>query len=58
MWVAVNLLVTMSNRRQYEATLQSMRSTSAAEAAPVSLPLGQPIGTLEIAARGFVGRRR
>jgi LPXTG-site transpeptidase (sortase) family protein len=55
MCAAANLLVTMSNRRQYEATLQSMRSTSAAEAAPVSLPVGQPIGTLEMARVGLSG---
>jgi LPXTG-site transpeptidase (sortase) family protein len=47
MWVAANLVVTMSNRRQYEATLERMRSSSSAEApvAPVSLPVGEPIGT-------------
>lgn len=58
MWVAANLLLTMSNRRQYEATLErSRRSSPAAEApvAPVSLPVGEPIGTLEIARVGLSG---
>jgi sortase A len=58
MWVAANLLLTMSNRRQYEATLERMRSSPAAEApavAPVSLPVGEPIGTLEIARVGLSG---
>ena len=57
MWVAANLLLTMSNRRQYEATLERMRSLPAAEApvAPMSLPVGEPIGTLEIARVGLSG---
>ena len=57
MWVAANLLLMMSNRRQYEATLERMRSPPAAEApvAPVSLPVGEPIGTLEIARVGLSG---
>jgi sortase A len=56
-WVAADLLLTMSNRRQYEATLEHMRSAPAAEApaAPVSLPVGEPIGTLEIARVGLSG---
>lgn len=57
MWVAANMLLTISNRRQYEATLERMRSLPAAEApvAPVSLPVGEPIGTLEIARVGLSG---
>ena len=57
LWVAVNLVMTMSNRRQYEATLERMRSTPAAGAAvaPVSLAVGEPIGTLEIARVGLSG---
>jgi len=57
MWVAANLQLTMSNRRQYEATLERMRSLPAAEApvAPVSLAVGEPIGTLEIARVGLSG---
>ena len=57
MWVAANLLLTMSNRRQYEATLERMRSSPAAEApvAPASLRVGEPIGTWEIARVGLSG---
>ena len=57
MWVAADLVVTMSHRRHYEATLERMRPPPAAEApvAPVSLPVGEPIGTLEIARVGLSG---
>ena len=57
MWAAANLVLTMSNRRQYEATLERMRSSPSAEApvAPVSLPVGEPIGTLEIVRVGLSG---
>jgi sortase A len=57
MWVAGNLVLAMSNRRQYEATLERMRSSPSAEApvAPVSLPVGEPIGTLEIVRVGLSG---
>ncbi|HET9361169.1 MAG TPA: class D sortase [Vicinamibacterales bacterium] len=57
MWVAANLVWTVSVRRQYEATLERIRSAPAAEepVAPVSLPVGEPIGTLEIARIGLSG---
>ena len=57
MWVAANLVWTTSVRRQYEATLERIRSAPAAEepVAPVSLPVGEPIGTLEIARIGLSG---
>jgi sortase A len=57
LWVAVDLILTMTIRRQYEATLESMRSSPRAEepAAPISLASGEPIGTLEIARVGLSG---
>jgi sortase A len=57
MWVAAHLVLTMSNRRQYEATLERMRSSASVDAsvAPASLPVGEPIGTLEIARVGLSG---
>jgi len=54
MWVAANLAVTMSHRRDYEATLERMRPPPGGEA-PVWLPVGEPIGTLEIARLGLSG---
>jgi sortase A len=56
-WVAANLVVTMSHRRHYEATLERMRPPTGggATVAPVSLPVGEPIGTLEIARLGLSG---
>ena len=56
-WAAANLLLTMSYRHKQEATLEGVRSAPAAEAAvaPVSLPLGEPIGTLEIERLGLSG---
>jgi sortase A len=58
MWVAANLVLTMSYRRQYEATLERMRIapvTEGAPAAPASLATGEPIGTLEITRVGLSG---
>jgi len=57
MWVTADLLLTISNRRQYEATLERMRSPPApgAPVAPASLAVGEPIGTLEIARVGLSG---
>lgn len=56
-WVAANLVLTMSTRRRYEAALDRLPAPVAAEApvAPVSLPVGEPIGTLEIARVGLSG---
>jgi LPXTG-site transpeptidase (sortase) family protein len=56
-WVAANLVLTMSTRRQYQAALEHLPSPVAAEApvAPVSLSVGEPIGTLEIARVGLSG---
>ena len=57
LWVAANLVLTMSYRRQYEAMLERMGPPVASEepVAPVSLPVGEPIGTLEIARVGLSG---
>jgi sortase A len=57
MWVAANLVLTMTSRRQHETALERLRSPIAAEAPvlPVSLPVGEPIGTLEIARVGLSG---
>jgi sortase A len=57
MWVAATLVLTMVNRRQYEAALEGMRASKAAgePVGPVSLPSGVPIGMLEIARVGLSG---
>jgi sortase A len=57
LWVAANLVVTMSTRRQYERALERLQAPIAAAApvAPASLPVGEPIGTLEIARVGLSG---
>jgi sortase A len=58
MWVAVDRVLTMSYQRQHEAMLESMRPPSVAAeepVAPLSLPAGEPIGTLEIARVGLSG---
>ena len=58
LWVAVNLAVTASYRREYAATLESMRTSPRPEhdrGLPASLRAGEPIGTLEIVRIGLSG---
>ena len=58
LWVAADLVLTASSRRHYEAALERMRASQATDGertAPVSLAIGEPIGTLEIARVGVSG---
>jgi len=58
LWVAVDLALTASYRRHYEAALESMHTspmTDEGRTAPASLSTGEPIGTLEIARVGLSG---
>lgn len=57
LWVAANRISTASDRREYEATLERLRTAPAPEerTVPVSLPVGEPIGTLEMARIGLSG---
>jgi len=54
MWVAVDLVVAMSHRHNDNTTLERMRPPAAGEA-PAWLPVGEPIGTLEVARLGLSG---
>lgn len=57
LWVAANRISAASARRQYEATLERLRSAPAPaeRTAPASVFVGEPIGTLEIARVGLTG---
>ena len=58
LWVAVNLVLTASYRRQYEATHERVPTSLAAEedrAVPASLATGEPIGTLDLVRVGLSG---
>ncbi len=58
LWVAINLAVTASSRRDYAATLESRRASPRPDeepGLPASLAAGQPIGTLEIVRVGLSG---
>lgn len=57
-WVGADQALTASYQRSYRATLERMRNqpaTDEAHTAPASLPIGEPIGTLEIARVGLSG---
>jgi sortase A len=57
-WVAMNSTLATLSRRQYEATLERLRTSLPAEgdsAGPASLLVGQPIGTLKIIRVGLSG---
>ncbi len=56
LWAAVTLGMTAYDRRQYEATLRSLRLTPGdGRVAPASLAVGEPIGTLQILRVGLSG---
>jgi len=58
LWVAIHVAVTAASRRQYAATLESMRPSPGAgdeRDPPASLKTGEPIGTLEIVRVGLSG---
>jgi sortase A len=57
LWVGAQLLLTASYRRQYEATLGTMRTAMSdpRHAVPASLDSGDPVGVLKIARIGLVG---
>lgn len=56
-WAALGALTTAWYQRQYRTTLETLRVSQDTEApaGPVSLPTGEPIGTLEIARIGLSG---
>lgn len=58
LWLAAQLLMAASDRRQYDVTLEHRRASADAEpgrGAPHSLPSGEPVGTLEIVRIGLSG---
>jgi sortase A len=57
LWVGANRISAVSARRQYEATLERLRTAPAPaeRTAPASLFVGEPVGTLEIARVGLTG---
>jgi sortase A len=57
-WVSVAFLLAASTRREYEATLERERKAPPVEETariPESVPLGDPIGTLELPRVGLSG---
>ena len=58
LWVAAHTLITASDRRQYDVTLEDLRvsaGTDPGRTVPASLLTGEPIGVLEIARIGLSG---
>jgi LPXTG-site transpeptidase (sortase) family protein len=57
-WLAAHQLMTASDRRQYDVTLEHRRASADADPrrrAPDRLPPGEPVGVLEIARIGLSG---
>jgi sortase A len=58
LWAATHMLMTASDRRQYDVTLEDLRGSAGTEPgrmAPGSLLAGEPIGILEIVRIGLSG---
>jgi sortase A len=58
LWAAAHMLMTASDRRQYDVTLEDLRGSAGTEPgrmAPGSLLAGEPIGILEIVRIGLSG---